>query len=130
MSNQLALLLNFIHKNCPKGSTKDIEIVGRTSLGIQRRLDALRKNYPLGSDGKSTALGKDGGGGSKSPETDDAVEVPSTPLVEKKKRKTAASANPASGKKGTAKKIKKETVKSKVEDEADTLEADEDDLVI
>jgi hypothetical protein len=103
----MKLLLTIILRNYPKAPTKDIEIPGRTALGVQRRFEALRKAHPLDDSGNLLPSGgnltSSSKGVAKAIDDEDDQE-PATPVVEKK-RKTGA------GKKGMAKKVKKEAVK-------------------
>lgn len=93
------LLLTIIQKHCPKVPTKEINIPGRTALGVQRHFEALRKSHPLDSSGNVTGFG---GPVAKSVNEANSDEEPA---VDDRKRKAGVA------KKGTAKKVKKEAVK-------------------
>jgi len=107
----MKLLLTIIQKHCPKAPTKDINISGRSALGVQRRFEGLRKAHPLDDSGNITgfsALGAPKAAGNDTgPETDDE---PASPVVKKRKAPTE--------KKTAVKKVKKE-VKPKLEDGED-----------
>jgi len=110
----MKLLLTIIQKHCPKAPTKDINIPGRTTLGVQRRFEGLRKSHPLDDSGNITGFNVNSNKNIlKTIENfdEDYDDEPVASPAALKKRKTT----PA--KKGTAKKVKKEAGKPKHEDE-------------